>query len=631
MDEVHVERRLAAILVADIAGYSRLMAEDEAATVTALKGHQAVVLPLVEAHGGRIQDTAGDGILAEFRSVQQAVECAIAIQRTMAERNAAVPPSRQMRFRIGVNLGDVMYDGTRAYGDGLNVAARVQALADPGGICVTALVREEVSARTSLAFEALGAQRLKNIPRPVRVFRVRLGDQGESVTPPPVGPHGAPRAWRRAVLLGLLAVGLVGILGLGVRLALYRGLSVDRPRLSIAVLPFSNLSGDPDQEYFSDALTEDLTTDLSRIEGAFVIARNTMQTYRGKAVDVKQLGRELGVRYLLEGSVRRAEQQVRVTAQLIDAETGAHLWAERFDRSAADLLTLQAEVTGQIARMLNLQLMEAESQRATRGRPDTREAIDYARKAWAEIWNKPLTQETNAQALAYLEQALALDPTVPEIWTNLAVAYQRAAFFGWSPSREESLRLAREAAERAVALDPRSADAHYVLGLMLRFQGDLDRLREESETVVALNPNHALGVAGLGIYRLLDGRPREALPYFDRAFRLSPRDPQRAIWHLWVGLAYVMLGDDHKALEESKRSAAANPQYSPAFALQVSALALLGREAEARAALAVLQQLQPDLTITRNKEDRGYRIANPEFHRLIERYLDGLRKAGLPE
>jgi|RhiMetdeSRZDD1v2_1073273.scaffolds.fasta_scaffold101794_3 TolB-like protein/class 3 adenylate cyclase len=631
MDEVHVERRLAAILVADIAGYSRLMAEDEDATVATLKGHQAVVLPLVEAHGGRIQDTAGDGILAEFRSVQQAVECAIAIQRTMAERNAAVPPSRQMRFRIGVNLGDVMYDGTRAYGDGLNVAARIQALAEPGGICVTALVREEVSARTSLAFEALGAQRLKNIPRPVRVFRVRLGDQGESGTPPPVVPHGALRAWRRAVLLGLLAVVLVGILGLGVRLALYRGPSVDRPRLSIAVLPFSNLSGDPDQDYFSDALTEDLTTDLSRIEGAFVIARNTMQTYRGKAVDVKQLGRELGVRYLLEGSVRRAEKQVRVTAQLIDAETGAHLWAERFDRGAEDLFTLQAEVTGQIARILNLQLMEAESQRATRGRPDTLEAIDYARKAWAELWNKPLTKETNAQALAYLEKARALDPNVPEIWTNLAVAYQRAAFFGWSPSREESLRLAREAAERAVALDPRSADAHYVLGLMLRFQGDLDRLREESETVVALNPNHALGVAALGIYQLLYGRPREALPYFDRAFRLSPRDPQRAIWHLWVGLAYVMLGDDLKAFEESKRSAAANPQYSPAFALQVSALALLGREAEARAALAVLQQLQPDLTITRNKEDRGYRVANPEFHRLIERYLDGLRKAGLPE
>jgi 2Fe-2S iron-sulfur cluster binding domain len=206
---------------------------------------------------------------------------------------------------------------TRAYGDGLNIAARVQALADPGGICVTALVREEVSARTSLAFEALGAQRLKNIPRPVRVFRVRLGDQGESVIPPPVVPHGAPRAWRRSVLLGLLAVGLVGILGLGVRLALYRGPSVDRPRLSIAVLPFSNLSGDPGQDYFSDALTEDLTTDLSRIEGAFVIARNTMQTYRGKAVDVKQLGRELGVRYLLEGSVRRAEQQARAALAVL--------------------------------------------------------------------------------------------------------------------------------------------------------------------------------------------------------------------------------------------------------------------------------------------------------------------------
>ena len=402
----------------------------------------------------------------------------------------------------------------------------------------------------------------------------------------------------------------------------------DKP--SIAILPLTNMSGDPAQESFSDGLTEDLITDLSRNPGLFVIARNSTFAYKGRSVDVRKIAADLGVRYLLEGSVRRAEQQVRVTAQLIDAETGAHLWAERFDRGAADLLTLQAEVTGQIARMLNLELMEAESQRATRGRPDTLEAIDYARKAWAELWTKPMTQETNAQALADLEQALALDPTVPEIWTNRAVAYQRAAFL-WSPAREESLRLARDAAERAVTLDPRSADAHYVLGLMLRFQGDLDRLREESETVVALNPNHALGVAGLGIYRLLDGRPREALPYFERAFRLSPRDPQRAIWHLWVGLAYVMLGDDRKALEESKRSAAANPQYSPAFALQVSALALLGREAEARAALAVLQQLQPDVTITRNKEDRGYRVANPEFHCLIERYLDGLRKAGLPE
>ena len=211
------------------------------------------------------------------------------------------------------------------------------------------------------------------------------------------------------------------------------------------------------------------------------------------------------------------------------------------------------------------------------------------------------------------------------------MAYQRAAFFGWSPSREASLRLARDAAERAVALDPRSADAHYVLGLVLRFQDDLDKLREASETVVALNPNHALGVAGLGIYRLLEGRPREALPYFARAFRLSPRDPQRAIWHFWVGLASVILGDDRTALEESKRSAAANPQYSPAFALQVSALALLGRDAEARAALAVLQQLQPDVTITRNTEDRGSRIASPAFHRLIARYLNGLRKVGLPE
>src|SRR5262245_24458953 len=560
MDETHVERRLAAILVADIVGYSRLMAEDEAATVATLKGHQAVVLPLVEAHGGRIQDTAGDGILAEFRSVQQAVECAIAIQRTMAERNVGVPPARQMRFRIGVNLGDVMYDGTRAYGDGLNVAARIQALANPGGICVTAMVREEVGARTTLVFEDLGAQHLKNIPRPVRVFHVRYDEQDEQDTTAHSARRDLWRFWRRPVLIGALIVALVGGLGLGVWLALERGHPVDRPRLSIAVLPFSNLSGDPSQDYFSDGLTEDLTTDLSRIEGAFVIARNTMQSYRSKTVDIKQLGRELGVRYILEGSVRRADPQVRVNAQLIDAETGAHIWAGRFDRGAEDLFSFQTEVTGQIARTLHLQLKEAESQRTTRGRPENLEAVDYARKAWAELWNKPPARETNEQALGYLEQALSLDPQVPEIWTNLAYAHARAAVLRLSTSRSGSLQLARASGERAVALDPRSADAHYVLGFAIRAQGDIDSALVENETAVALNPNHAPGHAGIGICWIMRGRPREALPYFAHAFRLSPRDPLSAGWHTWVGVAHMMLGDDRKALEESKRSAAANPR-----------------------------------------------------------------------
>ena len=621
MDETQVERRLAAILVADIAGYSRLMAEDEAATVAALKGHQAVILPLVETHGGRIQDTAGDGILAEFRSVQQAVECAIAIQRTMAERYAEVPPARQMRFRIGVNFGDVMYDGTRVYGDGLNIAARIQALAEPGGICVTALVRDEVGARTSLAFEDLGMQHLKNIPRPVRVFHVCLDDQNEAGA----APRRAVRAWRRPFLLGLLAVALAVVLGLGVRLALNRGPAMDRPRLSIAVLPFNNLSGDPGQDYFSDGLTEDLTTDLSRIEGAFVIARNTMQSYRGKTVDIRQLGRELGVRYVLEGSVRRAENQVRVNAQLIDAETGAHIWAERFDRGAEDLFSFQAEVTGQIARTLHLQLKEAESQRATRGRPENLEAVDYARKAWAELWNKPPARETNDQAFAYLEKALALDPQVPEIWTNLSYAHTRAAVSRWSTSRSGSLQLARAAGERAVALDPRSADAHYVLGFAIRAQGDIDGALAENETAVTLNPNHAPGHAGIGICWIMRGRPREALPYFDHAFRLSPRDPLRAGWHTWVGVAHMMLGDDRKALEQSKRSAAANPKSAGAFTLQAAALALLGREVEARAALAIRQQIgSTGLTITTIKE--GSQSDYPEYSRLMERYYEGLRR-----
>jgi TolB-like protein/class 3 adenylate cyclase/Flp pilus assembly protein TadD len=627
MDETYVERRLAAILVADIAGYSRLMAEDEAATVTALKGHQAVVLPLVEGHGGRIQDTAGDGILAEFRSVQQAVECAIAIQRTMAKRNAGVPLARQMRFRIGVNFGDVMYDGMRVYGDGLNVAARVQEFAEPGGICVTALVREEVGAHTSLVFKDLGAQRLKNIPRPVRVFLVRHDEQGTTTQ---VAPRGAMRTWRRAVLIGSLGVMLVVGLGLGLRLAIKHGPPVDRPRLSIAVLPFSNLSGDPGQDYVSDGFTEDLTTDLSRIEGAFVIARNTMQSYRGKVVDVKQLGQELGVRYVLEGSVRRTESQVRVAAQLIDAETGAHLWAERFDRGAEDLFSFQTEVTGQIARTLHLQLKEAESQRTTHGQPENLQAVDYARQAWAELWNKPPSRETNDQAFAYLAAALTLDPQVSEIWTNLAYAHTRAAVALRSTSRSGSLQLARAAGERAVALAPRSADAHYVLGFAIRAQGDIDGALAENETAVTLNPNHAPAHAGIGICWIMRGRPREAMPYFDHAFQLSPRDPLRAGWHTWIGVAHMMLGDDRKALEQSKRAAAANPKSAGAFTLQAAALALLGREEEARTALAVRHEIgPPGLTITAIKE--GAPSDYPEYGRLMERYYEGLRQAGLPE
>jgi TolB-like protein/Tfp pilus assembly protein PilF len=405
---------------------------------------------------------------------------------------------------------------------------------------------------------------------------------------------------------------------------------LERPRLSIAVLPFSNLSGDPGQDYFSDGLTEDLTTDLSRIEGAFVIARNTMQSYRGKGVDVRQLGRELGVRYVLEGSVRRAEHQVRVTVQLIDAETGAHLWAERFDRGAAELFAFEAEVTGQIARTLHLQLKAAESRRTARGRPEHLEAVDYARQAWAELWNKPPTKETNDQALAYLDQALALDPHVPETWTNISYAHARAVALRWSTSRSESLRLAREAGERAVALHPQSADAHYVLGLALRLQGNIDRALAENETAVILNPNHAPGHAGIGICWIVRGRPREALSYFDHAFRLSPRDPLRAGWHTWVGMAHMMLGDDRKALEEGKRSAAANPKSAGAYTLQAAALALLGRKGEARAALAVRQQLSPPgLTITAIKE--GTQSDYPEYNRLMKRYYEGLRQAGLSE
>jgi len=320
---------------------------------------------------------------------------------------------------------------------------------------------------------------------------------------------------------------------------------------------------------------------------------------------------------------------VRVTAQLIDTETGAHVWAQRFDRGAEDLFALHAEVTGQIAQALHLQLKEAESPRTTRGRPDTLEAAAYARKAWAELWTKPQSKATNDQALAYLEQAHALDPNVPEIWTHLAYAHGRAVANRWSPSPPESLRLAREAGERAIALTPRSAAAHYALGFALRYQADIDRALTEFETAVALNPNYAPAHMQIGVCWLMRGRPRQALHSFERAFQLSPREPQRAVWHIYVGQAYVMLGDDLKALEEGQRAAAANPKLPGAFGLQATTLALLGRAAEAHAALATLQQIAPGLTVTGFKG--LLRSDNPEYNRLMERYYDGLRKAGLPE
>ena len=447
-EEPSLPRRLAAVLAADIAGYSRLMHADEAATVRDLKAHQSAVLPLIGRHGGRIIDTAGDGIMAEFPSVIGATECAVAIQTVMAERNAEVPESRRMQFRIGINLGDVIHDETRIYGDGINIAARLEALADPGGVLVSNTVHDQVRGKLPVAFEDVGERQVKNIEQPVRVYRLLApGTSPRAVAAPVTRPAVASR---KRWIVGGLAAFLVVVAVAGawwIRSRVSPGQPVDSteaPRLSIVVLPFRNLSGDPSQDYFADGITEDLTTDLSRIAGSFVIARNTAFTFKDKAVDVREIGRELGVRYVLEGSVRRMGDTVRVNAQLIDAGTGAHLWAEQIDVDQGALGTSQDNlgIANRLARTLSFELVNVEGRRAPSANPD---AVDLTMRGWS-VLNAGASKDDVQRSVTLFEQALRIDPDNSQANAGLAQALTSIYRSRWDPEPATVLARADEAA-----------------------------------------------------------------------------------------------------------------------------------------------------------------------------------------
>ena len=528
-----VERRLAAILAADVAGYSRLMERDEAGTVARLKAiRKELVEPVLERYGGRFVDLKGDGAIVEFGSVVAAVEAAVEIQSAMAEHEADVPEAERIRYRIGINLGDVVVDGPDIYGDGVNVAARIEALCEPGGVWVAARVYDPVRGKLDVSFEPAGRHKVKNIAEPVEAWRVVL-KPGQATR----AAVWARRGYRRIALLGTAALALLLFLAGGlwwVSTAPSGPDTATAPRLSLVVLPFANLSGDPAQEYFADGITEDLTTDLSRLPGSLVIARNSAFTYKGKAVDPKQVGRELGVRYILEGSVRRASDEVRVNAQLIDAETGAHLWADRFDSDLADLGQLQGEITGRIASSLNVELIEAESRRSLRDRPDNPDAVDLTMRGLA-VWWRPRSKENNKEARALFEQALRLDPLHPDALAGLAVTHATDVGNGFSEAPEDQLRRAEDAAARALAIDPNHALAHYARGIVLmllsRFEKTAQQGRFEEailayKAALAANPNFAL--PRLLIANCLNrlGRFEEALATAREGVRVSPRDPQ---------------------------------------------------------------------------------------------------------
>jgi adenylate cyclase len=591
-------RRLTAILAADVAGYSRLMGADEEGTHERLKVHlKQLVEPKIREHRGRTVKNTGDGLLAEFSSVVDAVRCGADVQREMAERNSAVPPDKRIEFRIGINLGDVIVEEHDIFGDGVNVAARLEGLAEPGGICVSRVVRDQVRDRLDYTFEDMGEQQLKNIARPVRVYVLRL----EALAQPPISS--AP-------------------------LAEPVSHSAGAPRLSIVVLPFANLSNDPEQGYFADGITEDLTTDLSRIADMLVISRNTAFTYKDKPVDTKQIGRELGVRYVLEGSVRRSGNLVRVTAQLIDAETDAHLWAERFDHDMGDLLALQDEITSRIAVALNLELIGAGAACPTE-HPD---ALDYILRGRAALW-KPQTCENYAEAIMLFERAVALEPRSVDAQSWLASALAWRMLDGITDVATADISRAEGLVGKALAVSSRSPLARFAKGQLLRAQRRPGEAIPEYEMALAFNRNWVDALAAIGRCKILIGRIDEAIRDLEQTIRLSPRDPFVGYWYLRLGEAYLLQSRIDEAIVWIEKARNVNPALALFRAYLASACALKGNTERAAAELTEARRLDgasccSSIASLKAIEDFGVPAIRAAYETT---FFAGLRKAGMPE
>jgi adenylate cyclase len=589
MSEERVERRLAAILAADVAGYSRLMGADEEGTLAALKAIRRDLLDLkIKEHRGRIVKTTGDGVLVEFASVVDAVRCAVEVQRDMAERNADVPGAKRIEFRVGINVGDIISDDNDIYGDGVNVAARLEALAEPGGICVSRVVRDQVRDKLDFAFDDTGEQQVKNIARPVRVYRV-----GPRTSGPPAGE---PPAVQPPVL-------------------------PEKP--SIAVLPFQNLSGDVEQEYFADGIVEDIITALSRNRAFFVISRNTTFTYKGPAVDVAKVARELGVRYVLEGSVRRAGNRVRITAQLIDAASGHHLWADRYDRELADVFAVQDEIAQTITGELAPGIIAAEMQQARRKDPGQLDSWDRTMRAHWHI--RRFTREDLAEARVLLGEAVELDPGNSIAFSDLSFANHFEAVFGWGEDLAQSFARSGEAARRAVAIDDGDAYAHTALAIFDFFSGRHDEARRRLRRALDLDPNSAFARGYLGATHAFVGDYEAALSQIDEAIRLSPRDPLLVIWHVCKGWAALTSERYEEAIEFATEAVEANPEFPDIYAVLAAAHGHLANAAAARAALDELLRRMPGLTTADERLNRPFGNAEQR-----ECFLEGLRKAGLP-
>jgi len=576
-----VQRKLTAILSADVKGYSRLMGEDEEATIRTLTAYREVMATLIQKYRGRIVDSPGDNLLAEFSSAVDAVQCAVEIQEELKARNAELPENRRMEFRIGINLGDVIIEGERIYGDGVNIAARIEGLAEGGGICISGTVYDQVENKLTLDYESLGEHTVKNIKKPIRVYRVGMKADA-----------GVPEGRREFKL-------------------------PDKP--SIAVLPFVNMSGDPEQEYFSDGITEDLITDLSKISGLFVIARNSAFTYKGKPVKVDQVGRELGVRYVLEGSVRKAGDRVRITGQLVDASTGGHLWAERYDRDLTDIFALQDEVAQKIVAALAVKLTEDEQERLERTYTDNLEAYDYFLRG-LEYSNR-FTKEATDQARRLFEKAIDLDPGFAAAYGHMSLTYWVEWSFGWTQDFQ-FLEKAFELAQKAAALDDSLPEAHRILGILCLWKKQHDQAIALTERAITLNPNYADAIGQLGHVLSFAGRPEEAIGLVKKAMRLNPMYPVICLWDL--GHAYMLAGRYDKAIAALKSVLNRNPNFHPAHIYLAIAYGELGRTAEAQAEAAEFARMSSPMSW----EDWRQRLPYKD-QTVIEHFFDVIRKAGV--
>jgi adenylate cyclase len=588
------ERKLAAILSADVVGYSRLMAEDEDGTVRRLTDYREEIAMLVRQHRGRVVDSPGDNLLAEFPAATDAVSCAVEVQGSLKVRNAPLPEDRRMEFRIGVHLGEVRVEDERIYGDGVNIAARLEGLAEPGGICISGMVHSQVRNKLDVGYEDLGEQEIKNIPEPVRVYRIRLEPKEVSVA---------------GSLPGMDELTVPGFSG----------------QPAIAVLPFDNLSGDPEQEYFADGIAEDLITRLSSWRWFPVIARNSSFVYKGKAVDVKQVSRELGVRYVVEGSVRKAGDWVRISAQLVDATTGRHVWATRYDRELRDIFVLQDEITDAIAGWLEPELAQFERKRAVSTEPRDLNAWDCANRGWWHHYQ--FTKDNNAKARSWFEKAIEIDPHFSWAFYGVVATHYWDILLNWTTSLDRSISEVVRAGRMSVALDDRSPYSQLALGAAYTLTGPQNKMLAALESAIELNPSLGLAYGILGNFlSAVAGRADDAIANLDKAIRLSPKDQLLFAFFSGKAFAHLATGRYDEAVEWAQRSLQHRPDWADAYMALAASYAHLGQLDEASRTSEELLRVHPEFSLAAYR--LVYAALDPD---LTEHIFDGLRKAGLKE